>query len=62
VTRALTALLALLVLAATHDGGRLAAHSHPDLTGVWTNRWIVNMADGRFGEKTIDVPLNEMGK
>ena len=34
----------------------------PDFRGVWTNRWIVNMADGRFVEKTIDVPLTEKGR
>ena len=34
----------------------------PDFRGVWTNRWIVNMADGRYVEKTIDVPLNDKGR
>jgi hypothetical protein len=34
----------------------------PDFRGVWTNRWIVNMADGRFVEKTVDVPLNEKAR
>ena len=34
----------------------------PDLRGVWTNRWIVNMADGRFVEKTVEVPFTEKGR
>ena len=34
----------------------------PDFRGVWTNRWIVNMADGRYVEKTVDVPLNDKGR
>ena len=34
----------------------------PDFRGIYTNRWIVNMADGRFVEKTVDVPFNEKGK
>ena len=34
----------------------------PDFRGVWTNRWIVNMADGRFVEKTVEVPFTEKGR
>ena len=34
----------------------------PDFRGVWTNRWIVNMADGRFAERTVDVPFTEKGR
>jgi hypothetical protein len=34
----------------------------PDFRGVYTNRWIVNMADGRFVEKTVDVPFTEKGR
>jgi hypothetical protein len=34
----------------------------PDFRGVWTNRWIVNMADGRYVEKTVEVPLNDKGR
>jgi hypothetical protein len=34
----------------------------PDLRGIYTNRWIVNMADGRFVEKTVDVPFTEKGR
>ena len=25
----------------------------PDLQGIWSNKWIVDMADGRFAEKTV---------
>ena len=34
----------------------------PDFRGVYTNRWIVNMADGRFVEKTVEVPFTERGR
>ncbi len=34
----------------------------PDFRGVYTNRWIVNMADGRFVEKTVEVPFTEKGR
>ncbi len=34
----------------------------PDFRGIYTNRWIVNMADGRFVEKTVDVPFTERGR
>jgi len=34
----------------------------PDFRGVYTNRWIVNMADGRFVEKTVQVPFTEKGR
>ena len=34
----------------------------PDFRGIYTNRWIVNMADGRFVEKTVAVPFTEKGK
>src|SRR5512135_1177739 len=34
----------------------------PDFRGVYTSRWIVNMADGRFVEKTVEVPLTEKGR
>jgi len=37
VTRALTALFAVLVLAFMHEGERLGAQSRPDFTGVWTD-------------------------
>ncbi len=34
----------------------------PDLQGVWLSKWIVNMADGRFAEKSVDVPFTEWGR
>ena len=33
----------------------------PDFRGIWNSAWIVNMADGRYAEKTVDVPLTELG-
>jgi len=34
----------------------------PDLQGVWSNKWIVDMANGRFAEKTVEVPFTAWGK
>jgi hypothetical protein len=34
----------------------------PDFRGIYTNRWIVDMADGRFVEKTVVVPFTEKGR
>jgi hypothetical protein len=34
----------------------------PDFRGIWTNRWIVNMADGRYAERTVEVPFTEKGR
>jgi hypothetical protein len=34
----------------------------PDFRGVWTNRWIVDMADGRYVEKTVEVPFTDKGR
>jgi hypothetical protein len=34
----------------------------PDLQGLWLSKWIVNMADGRFAEKSVDVPFTAWGK
>ena len=34
----------------------------PDFRGVWNSGWIVNMADGRYAEKTVDVPLSDWGR
>ncbi len=34
----------------------------PDLQGIWSNNWIVDMADGRYAEKTVDVPFTDWGK
>lgn len=33
----------------------------PDFRAVWNTAWIVNMADGRYAEKTVEVPLTEKG-
>ena len=34
----------------------------PDLQGIWNNNWIVDMADGRYAEKTVEVPFTEWGR
>jgi hypothetical protein len=34
----------------------------PDLQGIWNNNWIVDMADGRYAEKTVDVPFTDWGR
>jgi hypothetical protein len=34
----------------------------PDLRGVWNSGWIVDMADGRYAEKTVDVPFTDWGR
>ena len=34
----------------------------PDLRGVWNSGWIVDMADGRYAEKTVEVPFTEWGR
>ena len=34
----------------------------PDLQGIWSNGWIVDMADGRYAEKTVEVPFTEWGR
>ena len=31
----------------------------PDLRGVWNSGWIVDMADGRYAEKTVEVPFTD---
>lgn len=34
----------------------------PDLRGIWNVAWIVDMADGRYAEKTVEVPFTEWGR
>ena len=34
----------------------------PDLRDVWNSGWIVDMADGRYAEKTVEVPFTEWGR
>lgn len=34
----------------------------PDLQGIWSNNWIVDMAAGRYAEKTVEVPFTVWGK
>jgi len=34
----------------------------PDLQGLWLSKWIVDMANGRYAEKTVEVPFTEWGK
>jgi hypothetical protein len=34
----------------------------PDLRGVWNSGWIIDMADGRYAEKTVEVPFTEWGR
>ncbi len=34
----------------------------PDLRGIWNVPWIVDMADGRYAEKTVEVPFTDWGR
>ena len=34
----------------------------PDFRGVWNSGWIVDMADGRYAEKTVEVPFTDWGR
>ena len=34
----------------------------PDIQSIWSNKWIVDMADGRFAEKTVEVPFTDWGR
>ena len=34
----------------------------PDFRGGWNSGWIVDMADGRRAEKTVEVPFTEWGR
>lgn len=38
------------------------ADGAPNLQGVWLSKWIRDMADGRFAEKSVDVPFTEWGR
>lgn len=48
--------------AAKPDVPAKTSEGAPNLQGVWLSKWIVNMADGRFAEKTVDVPFTPWGK
>jgi hypothetical protein len=59
-TRALTALVAVLVLTSAHEGERLWAQSRPDFTGVWTDYVDPQQPAGATGgpaAAALDLPL-----
>ena len=59
-SRALTALVAVLVLMSTHEGERLWAQSRPDFTGVWTDYVDSQRPAGATGGQAaavLDLPL-----
>jgi hypothetical protein len=37
----------------------LLSEAVPDLQGIWTEKWIVDMSDGRFAEKTVEIPFTD---
>ena len=56
--RGLAALIAVLVLASTHEGERLRAQSRPDFTGVWTDYVDPQRPAGvSGGQAALDLPL-----